>query len=56
MDYDDIHRIFDEIEKEESRSAIGILFSLSNIIMMTVIAFSAFIFITVGGGHGKRLD
>jgi len=56
VDYEDIHRIFDEIEREESRSTIGILFSLSNIIMMTVIGFSTFLFLTVDGGHGKRLD
>jgi len=56
VDYEDIHRIFDEIEKEESRSTIGILFSLSNIIMMTVIGFSAFLFLKVDGGQAKRLD
>lgn len=46
-DWDAVHKIFDEIEREESRSTIGILFNLSNIIMMTVIAFSAFLFLKV---------
>merc|ERR1711874_199721 len=40
VDFDAIHKIFDEIEKEESRSTIGILFNVANIIMMTVIGFS----------------
>ena len=57
VDYDAIHKIFDEIEREESRSTIGILFNLSNILMMTVIGFSAFLFLKVDqGGRNKRLD
>ena len=50
MDYDEIHRIFDEIEQEESRSSIGMLLNLQNILMVAVIGASAFIFVTVGGG------
>lgn len=47
VDYEAIHQIFDEIEREESRSTIGILFSVANIIMMTVIGFSVFLFLKV---------
>lgn len=56
VDYDAIHRIFDEIENEESKSTISILFNLSNIIMMTVIGFSVFLFLKVEQGRGKRVD
>ena len=56
-DWDAIHKIFDDMEREESRSAIGILFNFSNIIMMTVIAFSVFIFLKVEqSGSNKRID
>jgi hypothetical protein len=57
VDYDAIHKIFDEIESEESRSTIGILFNLSNVIMMAVIGFSAFIFLKVEQSSlNKRMD
>lgn len=56
-DWDAIHKIFDEIEREESRSTIGILFNFSNIIMMTVIAFSVFLFLKVEqSNRNKRAD
>ena len=54
VDYEQIHKIFDEIEREESRSSIGILFSISNIIMMTVIGFSAFLFLKVDGSKKSK--
>ena len=57
VDYESIHKIFDEIEREESRSTIGILFSVANIIMMTVIGFSVFLFLKVEqSSRGKRVD
>lgn len=57
VDFGEIHKIFDEIEREESRSTIGILFSVANIIMMTVIGFSAFLFLKVEqSSRGKRVD
>ena len=52
VDYDEIHRIFDEIEREEARSALGMLFNLQNLIMMAVIGASGFIMMVVGGGGG----
>ena len=49
--------IFDEIEKEETKSSFGILFNLSNIILLIVIGISVFLFIKVEKiSPGKRLD
>ena len=58
MDFDAIHKIFDEMESEEIRSTIGMMLNLPNLLMITVIAFSAFLFLKVeqSGGGSKRMD